>query len=369
MQVKKVLFVASVTGHITAFHLPFLEHFKNKGYMVEVAANGEKEIPFCDTRHQVCFARNPVNKSNFSAYGKLKKIIQQKNYDIVHCHTPVAAMMTRIAARKMRKCGTRVIYTAHGFHFYKGASIKNWLVYFPVEWICSFFTDDIITINKEDYAFAEKKLHSKRLHYVPGVGIDVDEFSDVVVDREKKRDELGIPRDCIAILSVGEINDNKNQEVVLRAIAKNPRKDIYYVICGKGGKTEYLQNLAKELGMGDRLIMPGFRKDVPEIYRCCDLFAFPSFREGLSVSLMEAMCSGLPVMCSAIRGNVDLIEEMKGGFLFDPHSVESVSTALNRFLECDCMNEIIEYNKNKIKEFSLEAVNKQMREIYGCAKD
>ena len=150
---KKVLFVASITGHIRAFHVPSLENFKNSGYVVDVASNGDAEVAFCDRRHQIEFQRSPLKADNIKAYRRLKELINKEKYEIIHCHTPVAAMITRLAARKARKkYGTKVIYTAHGFHFFKGAPLLNWLIYFPIEWVCSIFTDVLININKEDYA-------------------------------------------------------------------------------------------------------------------------------------------------------------------------------------------------------------------------
>ena len=370
----KILYVTTIGGTMRFFET-LIKGLIAEGHTVDIATNtGLSPVPSCYEEwgcrvFRLSCTRSPFNANTFRAVKELKKIVKENGYDIVHCHTPIAAMCTRLACRKARKSGTRVIYTAHGFHFYKGAPKKNWVIYYPVEWTCSFMTDTIININKEDFKRATKRMHAKSVQYVPGVGIETSGFSDIKIDRAGKREELGIPKDCVAVLSVGELNDNKNHEIIIRAIAANPRKDIYYVICGKGGKAEYLENLAKELGMGDRLILAGFRRDVSEIYRCCDLFAFPSFREGLSVSLMEAMCSGLPVMCSGIRGNVDLIEDGIGGFLFNPNSLESVNLALNRFLECVCLEEIVEYNKKKLNEFSMDSVNEQMLEIYGCKKE
>lgn len=363
---KKVLFVASIMGHFKAFHMPYIEYFKEKGYQVEAAAKPKEGLVVCEVQHNIDFERQPLKLKNISAYEKLRKIIRSGNYEIIHCHTPVAAMMTRLAARRARKMGTRVIYTAHGFHFFKGAPIKNWLIYFPVEWLCSFFTDDLITINREDFAFAKKHLHAKKIHYVPGVGVNIDKFKNITVDRDKKREELRIPKDSIAVLSVGELNDNKNHETVLRAIASLDRKDIVYVICGKGGKKEYLENLAKELGMEDRLILAGFRTDVAEIYKCCDIFAFPSKREGLPVSVMEAMAAGLPCVVSDIRGNNDLIKDGENGFLCSPITVDAFADKILRLLkDIELRKKIGEDNQEFAKKFSLENSISEMKKIYG----
>ena len=362
---KKVLMVASVTVHIKAFHLPYLELFKNNGYIVEVASNGEEKIPFCDKHHQIDFQRSPLKKDNIKSFLELKRIINEGNYDIVHCHTPVAAMLTRLAARKARKKGTRVIYTAHGFHFFKGAPLKNWLIYFPVEWVCSFFTDTLITINTEDFEFAKKHLHAKRTEYVHGVGIDTDKFKNIEVDRDKKREDLGIPKDSFAVLSVGELNDNKNHETILRAIARLDRKDIIYVICGQGNKKEYLKNLAKELGMEERLILAGFRTDVAEIYKCCDIFAFPSLREGLGMEALESMASGLPVIGSNIHGINDYLIDNETGFKCSPLNVEAFVDLIQKLANDKGLRDRIGVNnKEYVNKFSLENSISRTKEIY-----
>ncbi len=366
---KKVLFVASIMGHFKAFHMPYIEYFKEKGYQVEAAAKPKEGLTVCEIQHNIDFERQPLKLKNISAYKKLIKIIRSGNYEIIHCHTPVAAMMTRLAAQKERKAGTRVIYTAHGFHFFKGAPLKNWLMYFPIEWICSFLTDDLITINREDFAFAKKHLHAKRTHYIPGVGVNIDKFKNIEVDREKKREELGIPKDSIAVLSVGELNDNKNHETVLRAIASLDRKDIVYVICGKGGKKEYLENLAKELGMEGRLVLAGFRTDVHEIYKCCDIFAFPSKREGLPVSVMEAMAAGLPCVVSDIRGNCDLVQNDVNGYFCETLNIMDFAEKIKFLADSSLIREnFAEKGEQLITKFSITNVKYEMDQIYSYQK-
>ena len=363
---KKVLFVASIMGHFKAFHMPYIEYFKEKGYQVEAAGKPREGLTICETEHNIDFERQPFKIENIAAYKKLKKLIQNGNYEIIHCHTPVAAMMTRLAARKVRKKGTRVIYTAHGFHFFKGAPLKNWLMYFPVEWFCSFLTDDLITINREDFAFAKKHLHAKSIHYVAGMGVNVDKFKNIEVDREKKREELGIPQNSVAVLSVGELNNNKNHETILRAIASLDRKDIVYVICGKGGRKEYLENLAKELEMEERLILAGYRTDVAEIYKCCDIFTFPSKREGLGMAALEAMTCGLPVVGSNIHGIPDYLIDGETGFKCSPLDVNAFADKIQLLADdINLRNYIGKNNQDFVKNFSLENSIEIMKKIYG----
>ena len=238
----KILYVTTVS--ITMGFFP--EHFKmlvEEGHEVELASNLEKQlrediVAFGFEAYHIPFSRSPLSKDNIKAYKQLKKLITEKEYDIVHCHTPVAAICTRLACRKARKNGTKVFYTAHGFHFYKGAPLKNWLVYYPAEWLCSFWTDTLITINREDYHRAQQHMHAKKTVYVPGVGIDLNKFGSVSLDRAEKRRELGIPENAVLLLSVGELNENKNHETVIRAIAG---MDVYYILAGQGDRQEKLE--------------------------------------------------------------------------------------------------------------------------------
>lgn len=369
---KKVLFVATVAKlHIMVFHIPYLEWFKKNGYEVHVAAKNDYEnkeecnIPFCDKFYDLPFERSPLRKSNYYVYKDLKTIIDTDEYEIIHCHTPMGGALGRLAARGARKKGTKVIYTAHGFHFYKGAPLINWLVYYPVEKWLARYTDTLITINKEDYERAKSKFKSKRVEYIPGVGIDLEKFNTVEIDRALKRSQLGLPEDAFVVLSVGELNKNKNHEVVIRAISKIDNPNIHYIICGQGELEGYLRSLSKELGLENQVHLLGFRKDIPEICKISDIFAFPSYREGLSVALMEAMANGLPVVCSKIRGNSDLIEDGKGGYLVESGDVEGFAKCINELIvDSRLRSEFGRFNHKKIEKYSIENVLKEMEEIY-----
>lgn len=312
-QKKKVLFVATVVKtHINTFHLPFLKMFKEHGWEVHVAAKNDFVdepciIPNCDHHFDMEFVRAPFSQRNIAAYKQLKQIIETNNYDIIHCHTPVAGVLTRLAARNSKD--TTVIYTAHGFHFYKGAPLINWLIYYPVERFCAKFTDKLITINQEDYHRANSwsLRNNGKVYYVPGIGIDLEKIQNISTNKLQKKKELGIPNGVKVLLSVGELNKNKNHEIIIRALSKLDNKDFIYLICGKGELKEYLKNLAKELGVNDRVKFLGYRKDVLEICKVADLFVFPSKREGLPVSLIEAIACGVPCVASDVRGNRDIL--------------------------------------------------------------
>jgi glycosyltransferase involved in cell wall biosynthesis len=371
---KKVLFVATVVKtHIMEFHIPYLKMFKEMGWETAVAARNDYEnpadcvIPYCDTYYNVPFERNPLKPGNLKAYKELKHIIDEGEYDIIHCHTPVGAMLTRLAAKQARKQGTKVFYTAHGFHFYKGAPAINWILYYPVEKWLSRYTDVLVTINKEDYERA-KTFKAGKVCYVPGVGIDLKKFNVGYVNKEQKRKEIGVSSDDFVLLSVGELIPRKNHEVVIRALSVLKQRDklshIEYVICGRGAYEADLKKLAEELGVADHIYFLGYRNDISEICNCADLFVFMSHQEGLPVALMEAMACGLPAICSNIRGNTDLIEDGVCGLIV-ASTAEDVAVAVMQMWE----NPEMRYGMataalSAVKKFDLISVEMKMKEIY-----
>lgn len=376
---KKVLFVATVVKtHIMVFHLPYLKLFKEMGWETTVAARNDYEdpadcvIPYCDWYYDVSFARSPWNADNQNAYRELKKVIDDNSYDIIHCHTPMGAALTRLAARKAREHGTKVFYTAHGFHFYKGAPLVNWLLYYPAERWLARYTDVLITINKEDYERAQH-FRAGNICYVPGVGIDLARFqSDDGCNRMEKRAELGLGTEDFVLLSVGELIPRKNHEVVLRTLALLRRQEemdgIRYLICGRGALGEKLKHLVEELGLSDCVSFLGYRNDIQEICTCSDLFLFMSRQEGLPVALMEAMACGLPVVCSNIRGNIDLIEDDISGVVVQS-TPEAVAKAICRLRANEGLREqLAAAARRRVKAFDLEQVKEQMAELYGLKK-
>ncbi len=371
MSTKKILFVATVVKtHIMQFHIPYLKMLKEMGWETAVAAKNDYEnpddcvIPYCDTFYPVSFGRSPLAPSNREAYRSLKKIIDEGQFDVVHCHTPVAAVLARLAARDARKKGCKVIYTAHGYHFFRGAPLINWLLFFPTEWACSFLTDVLININQEDYAFSKKHMHAKRLEYVRGVGVDLAKFQNRKENRTNLRQSLGLSEDDFVLLSVAEMTKNKNHPMMLKALSRIPDKKIRLICAGRGQELENNKALCQELGLTDRVQFLGYRSDVPDLYGASDAFLFISFREGLSLSLMEAMSSGLPSIVSPIRGNTDLIEDRKEG-LYTALNSESVAQAIQALAsDPDLCKKLGANAKEKVQAFGLDTVSEQMREIY-----
>ena len=371
MAKKKVLFVATVVKtHIVQFHIPYLKMLKEMGWETAVAAKNDYDdpnecyIPYCDKYYPVAFGRSPLTRDNICAYKELKSIIDEGDFDMIHCHTPVAAFLTRLAARDARKKGCKVVYTAHGYHFYKGAPLLNWLVFFPAEWIASFFTDVLITINREDYKFSRKHLHAKRLEYVQGVGVKLERFQNHSAERDAIRASLGLGKDDFVLLSVAEMTKNKNHRMMLEAMARIPNPHVHLLCAGRGQELENNIALCNQLHLMHRVHFLGYRSDVPQLYAAADVFLFISFREGLSLSLMEAMSSGLPCIVSPIRGNVDLITDRKEGIYARLHPKSIAEAIVSLESDPELRRTLGEAAKEKVQAFSLDTISKRMEEIY-----
>ncbi|MCM1284193.1 MAG: glycosyltransferase family 4 protein [Muribaculaceae bacterium] len=374
---KRALMHASVASMIYQFNMDNIDLLQLLGYQVDVACNFGKANPI--SGKQIEDFREKLSDKNVNiieteclrdvfavgkmirGYRQLKRLSGKRKYNLVHTQSPIGGAVCRLAFRSARKRGTKVIYTAHGFHFYEGAPKKNWLVYYPVEKWLSRWTDVLITINKEDYGRAKSKFRAKETVYIPGVGIDTEKFAVQSPIKNEKRKELGIPKDKVWLLSVGELTQRKNHETLIRAVADID--NMFLTIAGQGKRREDLENLIDKLEIRDKVSLIGFRADILELCKEADMFVFPSYQEGLPVALMEAMASGLPCVVSRIRGNIDLIDEEKGGYMFDPAKKEELRAALINMSNED-WKLFGDYNRKKIEHFSLYTVKQQMKEIY-----
>ena len=366
----KILYVTTI-GMTMGFFKSFIRCLLDEGHTVEIATNEENSsVPVCYREwgckiHQISCTRSPLNKNTAVAIKQIKKIVTENHFDIVHCHTPVAAMCTRLACRKVRKQGTRVFYTAHGFHFYKGAPLKNWLIYYPVEKVCAHFTDVLITINQEDYALAQKKMRAKRVEYVPGVGINIDKYANVEVDRQAKRRDLGIPETSTLLLSVGELNDNKNHQVIIRAMASLEDSNIHYILAGKGDSLETLKRLSNECGLSNQVHFLGYREDVRELCAVSDIFCFPSRREGLGLAAIEAMACGLPLLTSNLHGINDYSVNGETGYKYSPDDVDGFSQGIRACMtQSEWLERVSRNNIEVARRYDLSRVNNIMFSIY-----
>lgn len=369
---KSMLMLASVASMIDQFNMNNIGILLSLGYKVTVACNFKVGNTCSDKRikelkeelkelrvkfYQIDFDRNVMNlQQNMEAYKQVEKLVKLQRYDFIHCHSPIGGVIGRIVAHETK---TKVIYTAHGFHFYDGAPKKNWLLYYSIEKALSRWTDILITINKEDYDIACKKLCARRTIYVPGIGIDIKRFKNIPTHKMIKRAELGIDDRDFVILSVGELNDNKNHKVIIEALNRMNESDkCVYVIAGEGINKELLERQAEASNVNLRLL--GYREDIPELLKLSDVFVLPSLREGLNVSLMEAMAAGLPCIAGKIRGNVDLLPEE---YCIEPTSVEKWVERLRAVMMCD-RHQVGAKNEQKIVDFSVDKVNEKMKHIY-----
>ena len=370
MNKKKVLFSATVDSHILHFHLPYLKLFKEHGYEVHVATNGTEKIPYCDVKHVVSFERSPYKVNNLKAIKQLRKIINNEKFDIIHCHTPMGSVVTRLAAKKARKkYGTRVIYTAHGFHFYKGAPKLNWMLFYPVENYLAKYTDTLITINSEDYELAKKRFSKrcKNIEYVPGVGVDKSKFSFEMSKKEKNalRKSLGLKTSDFVMIYPARLDKNKNHVLLIESMQKllKSNKNVHLLLPGDDELEGYYQNLTKEKGLENNIHFLGYRKDIPRLLKISNLSVSSSLREGLPVNIIEAMLSGLPVVALNCRGAKDIIQNGKNGYLVSIDSKTIIDDFAKAISKC--------INKNNIKDpkatvnmYTLEKVVKYMGDIY-----
>lgn len=367
----KILYVTTI-GITMGFFKPFIGELIQDGHTVEIACN-DAEVPVpafyndlgCKVYRLSC-SRSPFSKGNITAVKQIRRLVEENRYDIVHCHTPIAAACTRLACRKLRKKqGVKVFYTAHGFHFYKGAPLKNWIIYYPVEKLCARYTDKLITINQMDYALAAKKMRAKEVLYVPGVGVDLSRFQGISVDKTSKRTELGVPADAILLLSVGEVNENKNHQVIIRAMAQVQRNDLHYMIAGVGPKIDELRNLSEALGFSHRVHFLGYRKDIPELCHAADIFCFPSYREGLGLAAIEGMACGLPIITSDVHGINDYSTNGVTGYKCAPTDADGFAKAIAQLANDPAVRKNFgQSNVELVRKYDVASINRQMRQIY-----
>lgn len=376
---KRALMYASVASMIQQFNMANIRLLLESGYEVDVVCNLEQGSTI--TPEKIAAMRSELEgmgvrvihvpiPRKISSIGEIitsfrmsRQIIAQGEYSLIHCHSPIGSVLCRLANRFSGRYGkAKMIYTAHGFHFFKGAPLLNWLIFYPMEWFCSWFTDVLITINHEDHDLASRQFRARQVAYVPGIGVDLEKYRPDSSGRAEKLAELGLCGADTILVSVGELSVRKNHEVVLRALAREQDPHYQYLICGLGHLKEQLEQLVEELGIRDRVHFLGYRNDIAQILNIANIYVFPSLQEGLPVALMEAMAAGKAVACSRIRGNTDLIEE-QGGILFDPRSVDDCADAIGRMLNAD-YEQMGRFNTQKILGFSRETVGRQMADLY-----
>lgn len=375
---KKVLMLATTAAMIEQFNKDNILILEEMGYEIHAAGNWLEGNPISKERLEefkdwlgahhgkwfhITATRRPTDmKNNGKAYRDVVGLIKKYRYDFIHCHTPIGSIIGRFAAKQTH---TRIIYTAHGFHFFKGAPLKNWLLYYPAEWICSWMTDLLITINKEDYERAKKHLHAKKTKYIPGVGIDVKKFADCYVNKKAKCYELGIPCDKFILLSVGELQKRKNHKVIIDVLGKIRNPNIYCLIAGQGMLQEEYEQTIRKYELQEHIKLLGYRRDIDELCEIADCFIHTAYHEGLSVALLEAMASGLPIIGSDVRGINDLVENNKGGICINPQSIDEVQKAIQRmYQDKEFREECGRYNFEAVKKYCIEKIEEIMDKEY-----
>jgi glycosyltransferase EpsD len=368
--VKKVLFCATVDYHFKAFHIPVFKWFNEQGWEVHVAAAGSISLPFVDRKFNIPIQRSPFHKKNFLAYQSLTSIINENNYDLIHCHTPMGGVLTRIAARNARKRSTKVFYTAHGFHFCKGAPLINWLVYYPIEKILSTYTDCLITINSEDYQLAQNhKFSAVKIEHVYGVGVDTKKFQPISIKQKLfKREQYGYKKNDFLLFYAAEFNKNKNQQLLIHTLSlvKDKISQVKLLLAGTGPLLEECKTLAKNLGVFDYIDFLGYRTDVQEILPICDLAVASSLREGLPVNIMEAMACELPVIATRNRGHKELVQNNKTGWLIDNGDVNDLASKILYIADNNSIK--LKFGKNGRQmvhnKYSINKILEQKASIY-----
>lgn len=368
---KKVLFTSHVANFVK-FNKPFMKWFQEQGWEVHYASLDEEEIPCCDRHFKVDFNRSPYSFDNVRAYFQLKRLLKQENYDLIHCHTPMGGVVTRLAAKSFRKKGTKVLYTAHGFHFYQGAPKKNWLLYYTMERFLARYTDCIITMNEEDYrAASDPKFGAKCVKKIDGVGVDLSRFHPVSAEEKSAlRREYGFRDEDFILIYVAEMIPRKNHAFLLEQMneLKQQIPTVKLILAGRGDLMEQHRAYVESLGLGSIVSFMGYRTDVDRLFQLADVDVSPSFQEGLPINLIEAMASGLSVVCSKIRGQVDLVEEGKNGFLFSLGKPDSGNVLIDQIVML-CRDEDLRSSMGicgaeVAQKYSLGRAIENMAEIY-----
>lgn len=370
---KKILLVATVQSHIAQFHRPLSEVLHAHGYEVHAAARNnlaEKnglQLDFVDKVFDVRFSRSPKSKENITAYNQLKTIVDSGNYEVVHCNTPMGGMIARLATRAARKKGTKLFYTAHGFHFYDGAPKKNWMIFYPIEKFFSKMTDILITITHEDYKVASEAFHCK-VAYMHGVGVSGERYKPVTIEEKLSlRGKMGYSKNAKILLCIGELNDNKNQSMAIRmmhkVVAKYP--EAILLLAGNGPKQKFLEQLIKQEGLERNVKLIGYVTNLQDYQHIIDVQVSCSLREGLPLNIVESMLSGNPVVASLNRGHRELIQNGINGYIVDPNDYEAMGNRVLNLLDNDDLCKRIVQNAIIFaQDFTFTSVKKELEEIY-----
>lgn len=314
-----------------------MKWFTEQGWEVHVAASGNIQLPYVNKKYDIPIERSPFKLQNYHAYKKLASVIDKNKYSIIHCHTPMGGVIARLAAKTARREGTKVIYTAHGFHFCKGAPLINWFVYYPIEKMLAHYTDCLITINKEDYNRAVKhRFQAGSIEHIHGIGVDTEQFRPITeTHKQSLKDKSGYKPDDFLMLYAAEFNKNKNQQFLIQSLSllKNEVPNAKLLLAGNGPLMEDCKNLAFRLGVTEMVHFLGYRNDISSLLPMCDLAVASSLREGLPVNIMEAMACALPVIATDNRGHRELILNNENGWIVSHDNIVEMSNKIKHFIQ------------------------------------
>lgn len=367
----RILYVATVRSHIGQFHMPVIRALVEAGHEVHAAFKDNSadkpglDLSAISQTFEVPFERSPYSLRNISAYFALKKVIEAGNYDIIHCHTPMGAVITRLAARTARKRGTKVFYTAHGFHFYKGASRKNWALFYPVEKWLAKHTDALITINQEDYDLATSKhFEAGKIVKINGVGVDLSRFTVATEEqRREARDDLGLPQDAFIMFYAADLSQRKNQPMLFRALAsiRDQLPNAVLLLPGQPILRDAYEKQCEDLGIAGQVQFLGYRRDIDKLLAACDCVVSSSRQEGLPINLIEAAARGKYIIATDVRGNADVVKQAGYGALVKLNDDAAMAEQMLLAAKSGCPTN---QNTDAVQAFDQNVIVEEMLSLY-----
>lgn len=366
----KILFVANIHKHFRAFHILYIEYLQSQGYEVHVAANdGVTRVDEADKQFDICINRNPFSTANIKAVRELKNIIKKEQYDLIHCHTAMGSVVARLAAKSFRKKGLKVLYTAHGFHFYKGSPKKYWMLYYPMEKYLSRYTDGIITINREDYDLLESR-NFKNAHsfLINGVGVRRKNFHPITIDEKLSLRALnGVLKDDFILVYAAEYIHRKNHDFLIESIMSLKAKipNLKMLLAGRGQRFEEIKGLIQQKQLQETVFQLGFRTDIDAIYKLSDVGISTSKQEGLGLNLVEEMMCGLPVVATIDRGHKEVVDHNENGFLYEQNNHQQFQDyIIQLYKDKELRKAMGVAAQEKAEKFEMDNCLSQMAKIY-----
>ena len=363
---KKILFTANTLRHLYLCHLPYFSYFKEMGYEVHTASDDDLKLDNVDKSFKLSIKRTPYSFKNIKAIFELVKILKDNKYEIIHTHTPMGAVVTRLAMMLIRKKGTKIVYTAHGFHFFKGCPIWYYVLYYPVEKILSRYTDMIITINREDYEFAKKHFKTN-IRYILGVGFNEDKLKTKLSKKEvlEFKKSIGLDYNDYVISYVAEISKRKRHDYLLKTISRMNITNEKFLFIGDSSNIKKIKKLIDRYNLSKIVHIIGFNAEISKYLDISDLIVSVSRQEGLPLNIMEAMYKEKPIIVTDCRGNRDLIKNNVNGLVVDLNDQEGFVSAVYYLKNNkEIANKFSCKNKKIVRKYSIKFILPKMKLIY-----